>query len=338
MSTRILYGVPTETLEEVLNLYLVQQGNSRRSHFADYMITAQEVWEQLFRGTIWQVRQVIADVDQDKHTLQLPRDMERFLSISVMDHCGDLQPLTYDPNMNTLEVLCHKKTCSCTECNGEGSMCDAIDSLTMREAPVVIDTITYYERIWNRKCGHSIMEVRETPAKDGDEITWVTSEKLICDVDVDEKGCIKPTEPNRQLFDHHFGLFLLDCHRRLCDDHHLRCRTQIPPNFSYYGFYKPDATCDGIIHLKHVKADKVIVSYQPAAGITDGQVMVPKYAKDAMMYGLFYYSVRFRTNVSIGERREAENNFKMAVRKLFLFMFPISLEEFTKLPSRRRIW
>lgn len=336
--TRILYGVPTYSLEEILNNFMVQQGNNRRSHYADYMITAQQVWQQLFRETIWEVRQIVLDVDKENHTITLPAGMDRFISISVVDYHGNMQPITYDPNLNTLVVKCHQRKCSCQTCQGQDSMCDAIDSITMRQYPVIINTITYYQRVWNKKCDTGILEISETPYQDGTEITYRTSEKLICEMEMDEKGCILPTAPNRELFEHHFGCFLLDCFKKVCHDWHHRERVSIPPDFSFYGFYKPDATCDNVIHLKHVKADKVIVSYQPAPNFVDSEVMVPQYAQEAMMYGLHHFTTRFRNNISVGEKREAQLNFKKAQTALFGFMYPINLAEFIKLPARKRLW
>lgn len=335
--------MPTQTLEEVVREYMIQQGNHRRNHEVEYMVTAYEVWLELFRTTIWTMQYRILDIDKSTNTIEIPCNIERVFGISVMDECGDMRPIGYDPNMNTMTISCHSKTCSCNSCNGEGTLCDAIDSISFRTETVLINDEPYEKKIWNKKVGCSLVEVTETPAweADGDagEVVYVTQEKVVCEFEVNTAGCITATEANRTLIEQHCGCFIPACQQDMCYKQQNTDPPALPKNLNDYGYWKPDALCDGKWHLKDVKADKVILSYQVGATTdADGQINVPLYAKNAVKFGLKYYGLAFKQNASESAIDKAEKRWVKEKRKLFMYMNPINIYEFTRLPMRPVYW
>lgn len=339
MGQRIIYGVPTMTLQEVVREYMIQQGNHRRNHEVEYMVNSYRVWLDLFRTTIWTMQYKVLEVDKTTNTIVLPCNMERVFGISIVDECGRMRPIGYNPNMNTLQVRCHNKTCSCTTCNGEDTLCDAIDSISYRTEDVVLEGETYQKKIWNKKSGCNLVEVMEVPAVDGDTVSYITQERVVCALDVDTNGCIKPTLANRELIETHCGCYISSCQQKVCFQEKNPDGPALPANFNDYGHYKPDAICDNIWHLKDVKGDKVILSYQ-VSGESDvnGQINVPLYAIQAVKLGMRYYGMLFKNNTPLSQKREAERDWNMARRELFLYMNPININEFMRLPTRVVKW
>lgn len=335
MGQTITYGVPTETLESVVEEYMIQQGNHRRNHHIEYMVTAREVWLELFRTTIWNMHYKVLAVNKTNNTVRVPCGASRIFGLSIIDKCGNTIPLSYDPNFNTLQFRCHEQTCSCETCNGEGTLCDAIDSITLRTETIYIDTIPYDKKIWNRKVGSNLVEVTETPAKDGNTVSYHIKERVICDLEVDTNGCVKATESNRVLIEDNCGCYIPGSACAVA----TRTDVTLPANSNSYGYWNPDAICDGVWHLKDVQAEKVIISYQ-VEGVEDvnNQIHVPVYAKTAVKFGMKYYGMVFKPNANRGEVRQAENDWERAKRKLFMFMHPITISELMKISRRPVKW
>lgn len=333
--SRVIYGVPTQTLEEVVLEFMLQQGNVRRNHEAEYMVTAQEVYYDLFRTTLWEMNYMVLEVDKDTNTVQLPCGSERVIGLSVIDVNGLLRPLGYDRNMNTLQVRCHKETCSCSTCNGDGTLCEAIDSISFRTEPINIDGVDYFKRIWNKKEGAMLIEVREVPVKENGEVSYITQRDIICEFDVDENDCIKPTPANEELIKVNCGCYITSSP----DDMYTMydCADgELPASPNGFGHWKQDAICDKTLHLRNVEADKIILSYQ--ADPTDGnpQLLLPRYAKDAFKFGMSYQTVAFKPRVSSRDKEYAESKYLQAKKKLFYFMHPINLNRFMRITSRKQ--
>lgn len=323
---RTIYGVPAKSLDECLDLFMIEQGNSKRSHYLDYMITIHSVWQELFRKTIWDIRQIVVDVDKVNNTVTLPEGIERLISITVVDKNNNMQPIVFDPNMSTVNIQCHNRTCSCETCKGENTLCDAIDSITMRIETIVLNSQIYDIRIWNKRDGASLLEVREAPYVNGDgQVEYHTTTNALYDFELTDKGCIKQTDSNVSAFLKFCGYAIPTCYKRMCP------QPILPRLQSGFGYWKPDAACQKIVHLKDVTADKVIISFQPAPGYKNKTVLVPEYGLQALMYGLYYFTMRFDKKVPRGEKRAAELDWIRKRQELFGYMHPINLDDISRL-------
>lgn len=348
MTEHFLYGVPAVTFTEAVDNFMAMQGNVRRSHYPQYLVTAKTVWEKMFKESIWEIKQEVVNVKVDSHkkkTFRLPCNMLRLLAISVVDKHGNLQPLAVDNNLNTLEIKCHPKTCSCTKCNGCETYCDAIDAITVRYESILLNNGQTYEKtIWTKKCGCDIIEVAKIPVWQDDALTWIETERTICDLEVDTNGCIKATEPNRKKLYDYFGWYpscvCNNLYNNLPVKHH-DCIPDLaaPQTINHYGYYKADADDPQLIHLHHSKAEQVIVTFQLAGAVNErGTLMIPKYALECFYFGMNYFITVFDKVTPANAKFLAEKSYDKAYRALLIFMNPIRMEEFLRLPSIPITW
>lgn len=347
MSTQMLFGVNTYSLSDGVDIFMSMQGNVKRSHFLQYMVTGQTVWEHLFKNSIWAIHQQVVNVTTDSHgkkTFRMPDNIMKVLSISVVDKHGNLQPLTMDQNMNTLEISCHPKTCSCGTCGGKNTLCEALDSIGVRYESIVIDGQTYEKTIWTKKTGCDIIEHHVVPVKEDGVMTHTDLYKTICTLDVDTQGCIKETEPNRHKLFNHFGWYR-NC---FCNNffnvvengvHHHHPDLAMPVTHNDYGYYKPDAMDPQKMHLNHTKAEQVIVVYQPSIiKASLSELRIPEYAKECFLFGMGYFTVAFDRVTPGSMKVLAENSFTKSERALMFFMNPVRIKEFLMLPGIEIKW
>lgn len=337
---RILNGVSSLTLTEALNNFLSLQENVNRNHFMRYMTGAKWVWNDLLKDTIWNIRRRVETVRADG-TIELPRDVERLTSISVVDECGNLQPLFYNENINNLKVLSHQSKCSCNSCGGsDDTLCCVFDNITytdeVKDMQVLDDdgNKSYRIRTYIIKddCGGVTKEMKLYGPQtvnniDGtnDELRVEYTEK-VCDLEVNDCGCVLDNVANVE-----------SVKRHLCCHLPVRCNAPLP--HSDYGYFKENPNDSRILNIYGRGITQVIVVYQSnCINLEGGEYMIPDYAFMAFASGIDYMGSRFVNNISRVEKREKMADYIREKKKVVIYLSPLSLSEFAQLEKFPKIW
>lgn len=337
---RVILGVKSITLTEATDTFMSLQENVNRNHALRYYTSAKWVVKDLLKDTIWAVRRQVLNVSK-KGTVQLPCDVERLLGLSVVDSCGNLQSLFYNEDVNTLALQTHKITYSCPSCGGDDvSLCCVFDNITYTDeakemtiadvnggAPALYRIRTY---IIKDEFGHVSKEIEIygplSLAPDPDPAPLVKKyTERVCDLEVTECGCIAPTEENIEKVEAH-----LCCHMP------LRCEKPSPSN--KFGYFKEDATDSSVLHV-YRDITQVIATYQSSWESADGgEIMIPEYVFDAFAYGMDFKANAFVNSLSPSTKREQRRLYFLEKKKLWIYLNPISKEQFEAMAGVFRKW
>lgn len=334
---RSLYGSQILALSEVIDELMIAQGNDKRNHYFAYLTHAKWVWKDLLRKTIWSITQKLVDVPDNK-IITLPVGIDRLIGISVTDHHNNLQVILQNPNINTLKAVCAPKKCSCLSCNGNDSLCAFIDEISMRTETVHIGGFPFTKRIFNQKDERgNLIEIIETPVYDADvstsnHVRYLTTKRIICELEVDKLCCIKPTERNRTLIFEHCGNYLKSCeglnYHSIKED-----KVDLVPYSSDYGYWNWEANSKGKIYLSGSRAKQVIISYQTNGDCELGELMVPEYALDTVLLGIAHRQAVYAPTavISLSEKQYRQSQFLTSKTKLEQYLNPIDANEFMRL-------
>lgn len=320
--------IPSLTLKEVVDEYFLASFNDNRKYYPNYLSAAMWVWKDLLKDTIWSVvnKYIKIDHDQSPFKIPIPKDSIRLINVSVEDSCGNLQPLTIDNYINVLTKPVPEKKCgSHKEKSCSDSMCDAIDSISVRLKDVIIDGQKYTEKIWNKRLSNGdIMEIREVPVKEFDQSGYYTividvREKFICHLDTNASGCIPRTDKNVKLLATHCGCFISSCMEESCP-------TDLQKTHNNYGKIKIE---DGHIYI-FVDSEYAIITYQTNGTCSGDNVLIPEIAVPAMLAGIASRTIQFRPNISINEKRSARIFYNGEKDELYTFLNPIRPDEFIR--------
>ena len=347
---RYLFGTPVMTLSEIVTDFNVEQGNQKQSHFVANMLRAKWAWKDILWNVSWSLAQQAVPVVDNKITL--PKDLIRLVNLSVVDKCGNVQTLMYNPAINTLDIRCPQKSCSCATCGGDGTLCGALDSIEVTTEEVEIRGNTYTRTIYTRSDGHgNIYRISSNPTSSADEeqVEFVENREFICAVDVTESGCIKDTEPNRRALQGLCGCYLPSFGvgypyaytRGFCDNvpypysdrpdsMNPDCERTVPMLHNDYGYYNWDSVAGDVIHLKDVTATQIIVAYQTSGDGAGVEMLVPEYAVDAVKFGIMYRQKAFSPTSGMGDKQMAERDYDSMKEKLWNFNNPIRMDEWIK--------
>lgn len=328
--------IPALTLTEVVNNFMLASFNDKRKYYLNYLATAKWAWKDLLWNTVWAVKSKYVQVDKSTtpYSILKPADMIRFLNVSQVDDCGNLQPYSIDDYMNVLEKPKVKAKCKCHKDMGcEDALCDAIDSMTVITKDHIINDIVYVEKIWSKRCENGdLIEYREIPVKDytGNDTFTVKvdlQEKLICTFEVTEHGCIAPTPSNVKLLVRHCGSCLIGCRNKECSTDLMKT----PNNFGRIKIEDDRIYVDG-------KSDWVILSYQTNGECNGEEILVPEFAVDALMFGIDFRTKAFRPNIQRYEKEQSRIEYRRAKMELMEFLNPIRIDEFVRIGWQLPKW
>lgn len=311
--------IPGSTIMEVVGAYMILSHNDKRKYFMRYLMAAKWAWKDLLKETIWSSVSKYVEVDKSSkpYSIEKPKDMLRFLNVSVPDPCNNIQNFSFNNYMNVLKQPKPTKKCSTHGCVSNG-LCDSIDSFIIRTKDVEIDGTTFTEKIWSRLCNNGdYIEVREVPAKDYETntITTLTVEKRICTFETNDCGCIVNNEENRKLIVTHCGC-ILACQTE-------QCSTPLSKTPNSFGTLKIER--DRI--FLDTDADWVILSYQTNGDGEPGDLIVPEVAIDAMLTGIEHYVTRFSTRSNLSDKEYSRIAYSRAKRELVAFLNPLRIDE-----------
>lgn len=340
---RYLYSTPVKTITEVVEELMLVQGNYNGNHYLALLKHAQRVWQDLHYTNQWNIVQKALQIS-DARTITLPQNVARLIGINVVDKHGIQQPLLQNPYINTLDIRCPQKDCSC-KCGGKGTLCSEADNLEVTTEVLNINGDDYTKTVYTRRDSvGNVYRESHTPVWNGEDVEMIDDVQLLCSLDLTETGCVAYTEPNRRRLVEFCG-----CHIPLfrelncldgCGLEFNNCPppVAVKPDYSPFGYFNWDAIARNVIHIKDSKAVTVIVIYQTNGETENEEILIPDYAVDAMLFGIRYKQAAFARRMSIVERKQLEYDYNAAKNRLWEFQNPVKINEFRNLQERTPKW
>lgn len=330
-------SIPYLSLTDTTNEYMLATLNDRRKYFLNYLSHAKWIWKSLLWNTLWAVKHKYIEVDctTSPHSIPIPKDMVRFINLSVIDDCDKMRSLSFDENMNVLPPPATKNVCS--QCGESDVLGQCVNDITIIQKNVVIDNETFVEKIWKKVYANGDMvEIRQVPVKKYDtaesaseyEITYETIERHICKLETKPCGCIKATDENKTLITEHCGCMFNGCFGKLCD-------TTFAKKNAKFGAMKIQ---DGRIWVRNNTYKQLILSYQTNGDCNDSELMIPEYAVNAIIFGIDYRAKALAPGYDRFEKKEAERAWNRAQQELLEFLNPIIMTEFMNAQMALPLW
>lgn len=351
------HGVEVIPLSKIVKEFCLKQGNMKETAVFQQLVYARWAWKELFRKYIWQIKNQVLQVDCNNHTICLPDDCERLINIYVIDNQRKLQPLTCDPGISTVEINCIVPHCSCTNCNGQGTLCAAAEAgITYTTEQINIQGTNYTKETWVRYNGNgAVQQQTKTPALNSanSSIEYVTDITTLCNIEVTDKGCIKPTPSNMELLNSYCGCNAFT--PETTGYNRPWCRTApglIPQPYNNYGYWNVNAANPSTIHIfrndngynanvlspERNVINQVIISYQTNGETPGDEILVPQYAQMAMEMGIMWQQRLFNPRASMGEKDYAKLQWGAARLDVNKHLNPIRMEDVAKLQTQMRRW
>lgn len=363
------------TLSECVDNLMADRGITKKKFFAMYLQMAKKEWQKIFRNTLWEVqtRWQTLKLGDPYNFIDLPQGVgiSRIFGISVTDHCGLLQPLFYNSQLDVVKKPLIKQ-CGCDACEC-GGLCNDVNSFSMTTKVLfTINGVDYIEKTWLQYCKNGdILEYKEIPTKkylnitgDGGDfnddynddyshtaapfsdyvIVYVKQQKKICKLETLECGCPKETEENTQTLINFCG-----CNLNFgCGSKRRHCK-QFSENINnnHWGevkisecgtkfFYKPPRHCGLLWHDRI--PEFLQITFQTNGLEPDNEVLVPDFAIDAMEAGINWRSMRFNSKYSGVQKKEAEYQSIDETNKVVAFLNPIDLVQLGKVQDAVIRW
>lgn len=352
------FGVACRTLSDHIDRFCLKQGNMREAYYTKFLVMGEDIWKDMYRNTIWNIKRAVLEVCHKTHTIKTPDNCERIINISVVDRHNQLHPLTENSNYNTTEILCQKNKCSCNNCHGENTLCPVIDNLSVTIEQVTIQNNQYPLTTWIRyNPDGSLNQERRIPALDvaSGAVVYQTIFTKLCNLEITNKGCIKPTTPNMQLLQTYCGWDGLGWNGIA---YNLSAfRPIIPTTQNYWGEYNKNAENPTIIHIfkreRHFHQEQggfvkdghpnwegiknVILTYKTNGDVTGEEILIPEYAQMAMDTGIIYQQRAL--NPRDGDKDgSAYRSYCREKTKVFRYLNPVTMETMQKLQQAPHRW
>lgn len=316
------------------------------------LVYARWAWKELFRRTMWEIKNQVLCVSEN-HTIKLPENCERLINISVLDRTGHLQPLTCDPGLNTVEIVCCQPKCSCNNCHGQNTLCGAVDAVTYTTETIIIQGTSYEQQTWVRYDNGAIQQQQIIPALNAatNEVEYNTEITTICNVETTDKGCIKATDENMESLRTYCGCGNFPDNQTGVRSYWNNCRRDslIPQPYNFFGYWNVNANDPSIIHIfrndtthnpqhEHHGISKVIVSYQTNGETPNEEIMIPEFAQFAVQMGMMWQQKLFNPRAAAGDKEYSMNQWRAACMKVNKHLNPIRMEDIAKLQTQMRRW
>lgn len=358
------YGQKVILLSDLVRKFCMKQGNIKQQNFLRQMEFASWAWKELFRTSVWEISTVVLDVDPVKHTICLPDNCERLVNISVMDRLGRIQPLTWNPHMSTVSLMCQKNSCACPNCGGVDTLCEAVGNITATQEQITVNGQEYTQVTYVRSngCGSLEKEIH-TFAFDpvSETVKAVVLNELLCEVEVNTNGCLLATKSNINALEVYAGYNAMvnNAYYPGVTGAVNPFRPLIPSPYNYFGYWNWNAASRDIIHIfrsssrqttyancpeeaakcgeEENEIKKVIVSFQAAADSGQGEMLIPEYAEMAVNVGMLYQQALFNPR-DMDRNRTMEVKFNNAKKKVQSYLNPVRIDDIIKVQSNQRIW
>lgn len=349
------FGVSAIPLSKVIKTFCVEQGNEKASYFTKMAVHAKWAWRDLYVNTIFDYRSIILPVCAPDYTIQIPDDCERLFNVSIIDRHGKIHPLGLNTNINTAKILCPTVKCSCNECKGQNTLCAAIDTLSVATKTIMIEGNPYTQTTWvSYDRDGSIREATEIPGLNTqtNEVEYTKFYKTLCNVEVTDKGCIKPTSANRELLSGFCGFS-----NEFWGRWHQEEKEIIPISYNWYGQWNWDAVCGDIIHIfghqrwreGHPKESEhfhqfensirqVLLTYQTNGQTPETEVLVPEYAVVALLAGILHRQTILSMRAPVSVKEYNRVNYNREKKSLYSYLNPIRIDDVRKMQAMPILW
>jgi|ERR1700722_1822025 len=372
---KISVNAPCNSLSDVVDEYLIENGVDKKKYFTRYMVIAKREWQKLFWNTLYSTKNEWRTIQAGEpyNYIEVPRDASRIFSIEVVDRRGILQTVFYNQQLNVIPPPT-TQSCGCTKCDCSG-LCEDLNSLTVTSTPLfTIGATTYYEKCWIKYCPNGeILQWCEVPVKkynsyagDGGDynsdynndylignppfadftVVTETFQTKLCNLAVKPCGCPENTPENEALINEHCGCFF-NVFGKIRHHHHRKNETFPDINGNHYGEVKI-SECGTKMYYRHPRnwdfckdgqAPKfLLVNYQTNGFSPDAEVLVPDYAMDCLKAGIYRRVTKRNGMYSIAERNEAKYDYNNEVNQLILYMNPISLQFLGNIQDSKILW
>ena len=354
---------PIVTLSEAVDEYLIENMINKKKYYPAYLTVAKRAWKKLFWSTLYVVESRWMELKKGTpyNYIDLPAGTVRLLSVGENDHCGNIQSLFYNSQLDVISKPM-TRNCSCGKCNCDG-LCGDLNNMTATTKQVfVVNGIAYFQKQWLKYCANGdILEYTETPTKKyndfigdaGDfnndfnndystgsgalsnfEVVTQIAQRKICALTVRPCGCPENTPENESLVQQHCGCFFNwntrhrreHCHQFLKD---INANHRGEIKLSDCGtriYYKPEPRHHHCKPEEIKFPDFLLVNFQTNGETIGESVQVPEYALDALWAGMFHRITRRNARYGIGEKQEAERLANKEENLLLQFLNPLSLE------------
>lgn len=331
------------TIDEIVDDFMIHSFQDGRKYYPNMLRICADMWNRIYDKELRGFKSEYITVDKRTNSARLPIGYVRWYSLTAVDDCNNMQPLGYNEFYATTKKPKKDKGCGCKSCSCNSDLCGSMAGIDIAYEDIDFNGTIYQKVIKTKKCanGDIIQEIKEPYVKknpdeedSGDDtvdvIVYRTFNKFIAKVDVKSCGCVIDTPENKKKCVSACG-----CAVSCCTDKNNN--TPLWTGNSKEGKFKID-TERGVIWLMGVKADKLILSHTSNGGKDCKNMLIPEYAKDALMAGMWWGSHRFRKGVSLGEKREMKREFTNEVQELLEFLWPIVPNDMIELESQFHKW
>jgi hypothetical protein len=357
-----IYGVSVKSASYVVDDFCLRQGNMRQSGIIQAYANLKWAWKDLFRYTLWDIKTAVLPVDCKHDTVHLPSDCERVINLSVVDKFGRLHPLGFNTDLNTTDIRCLKPKCSCKNCNGEDTLCSAIDAISATTSTVTIHDVAYTQTVLTRYNGSGAVQTQTTRPTWDEQQGKVVYDVIIetkCNLEVTDKGCIKITKPNMDLLRDNFGIgnFIDQWDAFGFSWGNQRAyRELIPTAKNYWGEWNYNTADREIIHIfgsedrrhfGHTEEQEhewrnnirqVILTYQTNGETPSQEIYIPDYAVLAVQIGMVYMQKMLSPKVNEEDKKAAKYAFSAEKNRVFKYLNPVRMEDVAKLQQAPHRW
>lgn len=328
--------VPNKSrLIDVVDSVLIRENDLQGIKRARYMLVAKEIYEETNLHGIKDSKRLICKVDKNTNSIYLPDEGLMFSTIYGIVN-GKFQAFALNANISEdiIDLSAHKY-CE----NGCGSqLCSDVKNYELVEenvyAPMPNGSSVLFRKTSRKKInpdGSYIYEITE-PVKNysasGTHIstTLITRTEFICNLDIDDKGCVIENEDNKQKIWSVCGFHNIgeDCGKPL--DKSCFC-----PNLEY------NVSTDGkrIILPSNLSLDTVLVRYYYSQKTKD--IMIPFVAKNLFRLKLVYALKELMDNVSRGTKIDLERKIWAAENQMNTDLSRLTLSELYDVLSPKKV-
>lgn len=323
------------TLTEIVERYCVMQFNNRQKGFKNYLVMAEQVWNDLFNNTLWCFKSVWLTPQQGSPYpfINLPENYSRMLSLRSecvgKDGVSFLQPVLAN-DTTTAMAKPAVKACGCKKNCGCGALCDGVASMSYETYTVTIAGTDYEGRTWIEvQPNGDVWRWREVPTpfydstgefdgtqfdptqfdtNIGEAITNVQIVKLqerIGKVELKACGCVAETPENKTV--------LGSCFCTGCASTQKGARTT-------YKF----SDCGTKLYLIGAVKSNYLLQYQLSGASAEADV--PRYAAKAVWDGITFFSRAYNNSVSRSEVKALETTYRASKNTILEYLNPIDLD------------
>src|SRR5258706_2266858 len=155
---------PTVTLSEAVDEYLIENMINKKKYYPAYLTVAKRAWKKLFWNTLYVVQSQWMPLKKGNpyNYIDLPAGTVRLLSVAETNHCGNIEALFYNPQLNVIaKPTINNCSCGKFDCDG---LCGDLNNMTVTtQEAFAINGVTYYQKTWLKYCPNGdILEYTET--------------------------------------------------------------------------------------------------------------------------------------------------------------------------------